>query len=722
MSPNQRKLAIGLVALGVLLLVYLAYTRWGGTERIDLDPGELFPNALPVDSASFYDGNTPKIGGAEVGTIRQTEFIHTREGGGVDRRFGFDTLLHREGDQWEITKPYYSLFMPQFRCDITADRGQVQCETALGGQLVPDDARFSGNVVIHIVPSEPNDPKEVFIYLDDVAFIAEQSLFSTTGSVKFVSRSAQLVGRGMELLYDEGRNRLQLFRIKDLESLRLRSAEIGSLSNVTGRGETPGAASARPADANAVVLEAGGAPTERTSPYYECVFWDNVRIETPEQIVVARQRLAINHILWSGDNEAPPDETPAGATPAPEPNEPDVVPYPGPKALDTKPSRFLALSTLSESSFDIIVTCDGGFVVGPKGIGTEAPESNDLTAVAAAPASQAAVDPNHQTVRAERIDVDAVTSDVALAGPVQIDFTVDPNDLTARDAQGALMPVTITAQEAVTFLAATNQIRLEGDCLVTLRQAAEAEDVASLSYEYALAAPRLTLDLVEDPNAVGGQITLRHMTAEGGPVSVRGRRYACDELIGWVKLDGARLDYDAVGKDFLVTGPGTISIHNAETVAAGPEVDPNEFSLRQPCYALMSGFDRLTYAASTQRIVAESAGRIQLGYVPILADGSYGPAVNADAGHIEVQLTQTPDGQTELATLTASRGITYEDETQNFAGSTLIYDYARDLVRVTGDALQPCYFNSALVNEIEMNVSTRNVKMQFQAPSTLQMK
>ncbi len=720
MSLNGRKLAIGLVALGILFLVYLAYTRWGGIARIDLGVGEPFPNALPADSASLFDGNTPRIGGAQVGAVEQTEFIHTREGGGVDRKFGFDTLLHKEGDQWKITKPYYSLFMPQFRCDITADQGQVQCETAFG-RPVPDNAMFSGNVVIHIVPNDPNDPKEVFIYLDDVAFIAERSLFSTIGSVKFVSRSAQLVGRGMELVYDEGRNRLELFRINDLESLRLRSAEIGSLSNVTGRGKTPSAESAPPADANAVALDAGGAPIDGAAPYYECVFWKNVRIETPEQIVVARQRLAINNILWSDDNAAPLDETPAAAAPVAEPNEPEVVPYPGPKALDTKPSRFLAFSSLSESSFDIIVTCDGGFVVGPKGIGTDAPEPNDLTAVAEGPAP-AAVDPNHQTVRAERIDVDAVTSDVALAGPVQIDFTLDPNDLTARDAQGELMPVTITAQEAVTFLAATDQIRLDGDCVVTLRQAAETQDVAFLSYKYALAAPRLTLDLVEDPNATEGQITLRHMTAEGGPVSVRGLRYACDELVGWVKLDGSRLDYDVVGKNFLVTGPGTISIHNAEAVEAGPEVDPNAFSLRQPCYALMSNFDRLTYSASTQRIVAESAGRIQLGYIPILADGAYGPAVNADAGHIEVLLKQTPDGQTELATLTASRGITYEDETQDFAGSTLIYDHARGLVRVTGDADQPCYFNGALVNEIEMDVSTRNVKMQFQAPSTLQVR
>ncbi len=723
MSLNRRKLTIGLVVLGALFLVYLAYTRLGGAARIDLTAQDPLPAALWAESALQSDSNTPKIGDVEVRTVTQTQFVHLNENGIPDRDFGFDTLLHKEGDQWEITKPYYSLFMPSFRCDVTADRGQVQCETAFG-RPIPSDATFTGNVVIHVIPNEPNDPMEIFIYLDDVAFIAERSLFSTSSPVRFVSRIGQLVGRGMELVYDEGRNRLELFRIRKLESLRLRSAALGPLSNVTGRGKSPGGESTEPADANTVVLDAAGAPAGAASPYYECVFWKNVRIETPQQIVLARQRLAINNILWSGGKTALLDEPSAAAAPsttaarAAEPNEPETAPYPGPKALDTTPSRFLAFSALPESSFDIIVTCEGGFVVGPKGIGTDAPEPNDLTEVAERPAPAVAVDPNHQTVSADRIDYDAVTSDAALAGPVQIGFLLDPNGLTGRDAQVELMPVTITAQKAVTFHAAANQIQLEGDCVVTLEWA-EPE----FTYEYVLTAPTLTLDLVEDPNASGGQMTLRHVRAEGGPISLRGLRKAGDELVGWVKLDGSRLDYDVRDRGFLLTGPGMMSLHNvAAAEPAGPEVDPNEFSLRRPCYALMSGFDRLTYSASTQRIVAESAERIQLGYIPILRDGSYGPAVNADAGHIEILLAQTPEGRTELATVIASRGITYEDETQRFAGSTLTYDHAKGLIRVTGDAEQPCSFNGALVNEIEMDVATGNLKMQIQAPSTLQIK
>lgn len=735
------------MVLGALLLVYLAYTRLGGAERIDLTAGERLGGPLAIEGLG--DDGDPSGSGASSGTIRQTEFIHRNEHGVVDRRFGFDTLLRREGDQWEITKPYYTLSMAHFRCDITADRGQVHCETALGGTPIPDDARFAGNVVIHVVPNEPNDPQELFVYLDDVTFIAERSLFSTTGPIKFVSRFAQLVGRGMELVYDAGRNRVELFRLQELVSLRGRSADLKRLTEETRPGPSHAADANEPVgpgEPNEVVLTAGDAPAEEPSDYYECVLWENVRIETPQQIVVARQRLAINNILWSDRDDAGP----AQARPGPvstaatvagpnEPNRPEIVPYPGPNALDTAPSEFLALDTLPESAFDVVVTCDGGLVVGPRGIaaGMSAPSAADEAGgrdpnAAAAGAGQAlaaaGTDPNHQTLYAASIDVNAVTSDAALAGPVQIGFTLDANDLAGRDGAGGPIPVTVTARDAVRYRAATNQIGLEGDCRVTAHQTVVAPDAPPARHEYVLTAPALLLDLMEDPNA-NGQFKLRHVTAAGGPVSLHGVRRVGEDVLGWAKLDGLRLDFGADANDandLVVTGPGTISIYNAEAAAPGDDMSPTELSLRRPCYALMSNFKRLTYSASALRIVAASDERIGLDYLPIRADGSYGPPTNADAGHIEILLAQTlgPDGRrhTELATLTASRGITYEDETQRFAGATLVYDHATARVHVTGDDDQPCYFNGFLVDQIEMDLATRHVKTDIQAPGTLPIK
>ncbi len=377
MNPTLRKLVIGIVVLGALLLVYAAYLRLNPSQSLDMEAFEGLPAPAADRTIEAPSGKAATIGGVNILNVEQTDFLHTDETGRVDRRLGFEQLLHSQDDQWVITNPYLDLFLGDAKIRLTADRGEVQMKSAFG-QLQADDARFSGNVVIRIIPSEPNDPMTVLIYLDDVAFIAEQSLFSTIGAVRFASRSAQLVGRGMELLYDASAQRLRLFSIKDLDSLRLRSDAFGSLEDVTRSDK------ADPADANEpegppaaevatqtpqetrLAAEPNAAPE---SDVYECIFRRNVTITTPEQVVTARSRLVINNILWSNsksdaaDQPVDPNETDAAApTPAVaepnlsepgvfdpnaaepnEPNEPQDLPYPGPDALDTTASEAVAL-------------------------------------------------------------------------------------------------------------------------------------------------------------------------------------------------------------------------------------------------------------------------------------------------------------------------------------------------------------------------------------------
>ncbi len=87
---------------------------------------------------------------------------------------------------------------------------------------------------------------------------------------------------------------------------------------------------------------------------------------------------------------------------------------------------------------------------------------------------------------------------------------------------------------------------------------------------------------------------------------------------------------------------------------------------------------------------------------------------------VEADLIQTADGRTELSTLTASGRITYEDEENEFAGSELFYDHKTSVMKVEGDESQPCYFNGALVEEIELNSRTRKVEAKVVAPGALQ--
>lgn len=702
-----------------MILAYLAYMQTGGGPVMDMDARDGLVDSTRDRRLSQSSGDMGQIGGVGIGGIRQTRLFHTDHTGRIDREFGFEELLYTEGNQWVITNPYMRLFLGEVNCRVTADRGELELDTAFD-RPSPDDATFSGNVVIHVFPADPNDPKDLFIYLDDVAFIAEQSLFSTTGAVRFVSRIAQLTGRGMELLYDESRSRLELFRIKDLESLRLRSDEFASLSDAGPRPED----SSKAADDSAVPDKA----VQKTAPeagsdHYECVFHRNVTITTPEQKVIAKDRLVIGNILWSGSGRDEPkvDSTgdSVGAAAVAEPNEP---PYPGPRAMDTRPSPAMALDAIPESFFDIVVTCDGGLVIAPKGSRSLEPDLGALGLDTAAPvieANQPAVaDPNLQRLIAHRIDFDVSTTDLTLTGPVSMAFSLDPNELTGRDPDAELMPVTISAQDAVRFIAASNRIQLDGHCIVTLHKSE-----SDFDYEYILTAPMLAVDLFEDPNARSGRrkIGLSRFEASGGPVAVRALRRQADELIGWVELHSQRLDFENDAQTFAVTGPGEIRLHNGQE--PDTPVDPNEFSLRQPCFAFLTGFDSLAYSARTNTIVADAKDRqILLDYFPQI-DGSYDKRhVQADAGRIEIVLTQTERGHTDLLSLTASQGIAYEDPLNRFNGAVLFYDHPQTLVTVSGDSRQPCSFNGAPVERIRMNLSTGATKAEGLGPTTIQLR
>ncbi len=376
---------------------------------------------------------------------------------------------------------------------------------------------------------------------------------------------------------------------------------------------------------------------------------------------------------------------------------------------------------IPESLFDIVVTCDGGFVIAPKGSPELVGDLDDLAIGSSAQPEETlpepAVDPNRQTVVAQRIEFDATTTNTTLLGPVTMTFALDPSDLTGRDARGELMPVTITARDAVRYLPQDNRIQLEGNCAVTLQQTEP-----NYTYDYMLTAPVLALDLMEDPNAAPDAtgITLRQFTTSGGPVGLYAQRKAAGELVGWVKLEAFVLDYEAVHQRFTVIGPGLVSLHNSENLE--PDADPNEFSIGQPCFAFLRNFDSLTYSAATNLIVAETqAERMRLNYFPQV-DGSYDtPGVEAVAGRIEIQLTQTEEKRLELALLTASEGITFTDSKSEFDGATLFYDHAQGLVTVEGDDIQPCKLNGALVPRIEMNPKTGEILTEIQTPTTLQL-
>jgi hypothetical protein len=274
--------------------------------------------------------------------------------------------------------------------------------------------------------------------------------------------------------------------------------------------------------------------------------------------------------------------------------------------------------------------------------------------------------------------------------------------------------MTVSAQQSVRYLAAANQVLLAGDCTVVLRRSEP-----NVTYETILTAPRLTLDLVPDPNAKQKtDVTVRRLLTDGGPATLRVFRRGPDQqLLGRTQLDAAQLQYDADPREFTALGPGVLLVHNAEVLDM--QTDPNQFSLGRPCYAFLSNFDRLTYSMSTGRISAAARSRqLLLDYFPLTATG-YGRHIQAVAGHVEGLLQQTAAGRMTLGSLTASDGIDVVDDKYHFVGSVLIYDYSKNLVTVRGDDVQRCMFNGAPVDYIEMNLKTGDISAPVSTPGVL---
>ncbi|UCF43969.1 MAG: LPS export ABC transporter periplasmic protein LptC [Planctomycetota bacterium] len=696
MGTNSRKLIIGLVSLAVVLAVFLLYNLMSETPPIDIDKGAELAKQIADSNAAEFDREVGKIADVGVGTVRKAKYTHLNAQKQLDREFGFEKLLHEEADQWEIEKPYMNIFRRNFKCYITADKGTVQIEDALG-RATPKDATLTGNVVIHILPEAATGVKESFVYLDDVVYISERSQFSTGGPVKFVSADAQMLGTGMEFVYNDELNRLEFLRIIQLEDLRIRTSSQASL---LGSQQTEPPAKSVAGDVTQEQAAEGNAKVaERESRvHYRCLFDKNVVVNAPQQTVLT-DRLSINNILLSkasSGKSAKADETPP----------------------ETSGTLTRAADESTEEFVDITVTCDGGILVTPMD-SPAAPESS--VKVETRPAltdNQVTESPNDTTDRtkfvAQRIDYCAAVGDTIASGPSELTFYV--NDLIDRRAPQAPVPVKVTAQKQAQFQPAANQVVFEGDCVCTMTRTDP-----NIRQEYSLAAPKIMVNLAEDKTRQSGgpAAAIEHVTADGGVVQLAVvKETEEEELLGFTKLKCRRFDYDSSEQMCVATGPdGLIAADNSKIQE--PREKVSKFGLRRQCYAVVRGFDTMKYHLETNQIIADAEKQgIIIDYFPIVK-GQQGPQTTVTTSHIEAPLYETDTGRIELASLSATGGFTYEEKDIEFQGSRAFYDAGKSLITAQGDNVQPCYLNGALADAIEYNLRTGKVKTKITGPGIL---
>ena len=839
----MRKFVIGFVSLCVVLAAYLLYSRLSSLPSMDTDPDvDIIESAADANAVSF-DSEIGKIGDVGLGAVRKAKYITLNKDKQVEREFGFEKLLSESRDIWDIEKPYMNIYRRNFKCYVTADNGKVQVETAVG-RTTPKDATFTSNVVVHIILGPPSDVKESFVYLDSIIFLSERSLLSTAGPIRFVSEDIRMNGTGLELIYSEQSERLEYFKITDLESLSIKGTPASMFAPGKVRDETPAeaannAASQQPDETSVAVdtqkIEASAPETEATAPdtqpqieqeqgvYYKCTFSKNVLVNTPEQLIFAGDILCINDIFWPKSSAGQPDDADAGAVDGGETaagtdeparqiadsaGETDVT-APGP-AEPNVPAGQLE---------NVVVTCDNGFIVVPRDSARAQEDPAADQAEDAAPGTEPPVRLDDGTGRTRfltrRIDYNATTGDGIADGLSELTFYV--GSASGADANEAPVPVKLTARKGANFSKASNKVVFEGDCLVTMPQSGltqpkditftapeitvnlpedkskkpdmfaagpvelvfymedanstainqepvpvtvnaqkqarflpasnqivfEGDSRCSMLREdpnalvkYMLLSEQITVDLPADSNdsLSGPAAGIKHLAATGDVVRLATTKTAKAEgdfaeqvqdantakLLGGVELKCSRFDYDAIRQEFLATGPGVIKLNNSK--APEPNEPVGRFSMQKPCWAVLNGFDTLTYLIRENRIVADAGSqkKLLMDYFPAV-DGRYDELVSAKASHVEALLYKLPSGQTELSTLTAKGGIEFEDKDNQFIGSELFFDYETAIVTVNGDESQPCYYNGVLVDGIEMDIRTGKVEAEIVGPGTLQM-
>ncbi len=704
MNSKLRAILIGLISLAAVLAIYLLYSFASKTPRIDIDMGARSFDAVADINTGEFDSEIGKIANVGIRALKKPIFRHLNKGR-VDREFGFEELLREVKSEWEVEKPFLNIYQNDFKCFITADGGKVHVENA-DSRPSPKDATFTGNVIVHILPEKGSDIKESFIYLSDIIFVSEKSLLSTAGPVRFVSQDTQMLGTGLELIYNDQLERLELFRMVNLAAIHFKGPLTTLLSRTTqyNNDQAQSTITNGAPKPNGTPTTARGTAEQRRGEYYKCVLSKNAVIDSPEQLIFAEDRISINNIFWSSASEE-------------EPNEAETIDK-DEKVSNVTVSAESEPNQPAQAALDTVITCDNGIFIFPM---NSTIIQNDFvqpmidgTSRSKKPLQDFNDSKGRTIFITDRIDYDVQTDNSVAVGPLELTFYLP--DETDTENRETLVPMNISAQKEARFLSATRQVTFEGDCACTMSRA-EPNDILQ---KYTLLAPKVTVKLAsEDPNT---KSRIEHLTADGGVVKLQSGKTIKGELFSGVELECRRTDYDTNQELFMATGPGTIQLNNSK--ASDSNQPQSRFSLRKSCYAFLRNFATLKYFMNDNLIIAdaEPGQTLWVDYIPVI-EGKYGQWVKAYAAHTEVGFVQTADGRSELSTLTATGGITYQEENGNeFHGSKLFYDAERSVLRVEGDESEPCYFNGTLVEKIIYDPKTGKFKAPLAGPGVLQIK
>ncbi len=758
---KSRGIFIGLVTLTVLLVIYLLYSNFNDTPVIEVNT-ILSPDSN--EPTVEFERQVGKVGdGVGVGSVQKAYFFDLNpKTEKLEREFGFSKLLHEEGEIWEIEKPYMTVYKDDLTCSITADFGTVLLEKE-SAKPSPKDATLKGNVVIHIEPKAPSKTKTSTLYLDEVVFIGSKSQFSTIGSVHFVNPDAEMEGTGMELIYNQQLERLEILKIIKLKSLKIKSDSDTSLFSSdkkenkkadTNQDNKPVQAAAKtdgpstepvlPESASTPVLPATAAPetnietkklqsdeTSEDVENYKCILNKNVVIDCPEQLIFA-DKIIIDNIK-SGTSkdedkakkvelvdpqktvETPKQVASAQKTVQPvasgESGTPRVIQVPRPEEI------------FVESKDIIVVTCDGGIVFAPRETILEvAKEAVEATQVAEIAVPQSFKDSNDYRAKflADSIQYDVDTEKTIARNNIQLLFfnteRVNPNS-----DEKIKTPVTVSAADKVEFWPLDNKVIFEGNCLCRMTK-----PETGFLQSYNLSGDQLIIDLEnkKEKTEKVSDTGIKHLRAIGGTVRLSSVKTADAEQLGGVEMKCRQFDYTTEDEVMVATGPdGIIKVDNSNI--SMPQGETKTVALKKPCWAIVQNFQSLKYSTITNElnINSEVSDMLRIDYIPIDPNKD-DQHILATASNLDVKMTEN----SELLSLHAFGGVTYDEQqplVRNKQKSTPVYfeaeeflfDSVRSLITAQGTEEKPGRIDNAPFEVIKYDLeSGRLLKAKFEGP------
>ena len=759
-----RKAIIGAAALAVAVLLFVGYIRLTGTKGIRVSDTSGIAD-IPDKPLT---GQARQIDKTTVHSVQQSRYIildpQTKR---MKRVFGFESLLNasEESNNWQVRRPYMNVFESRFRCRLDAEEGAVQVEYS-GGDVIPKDARLMGRVVIRLLPTDEKRFGETVILLDDLNYSSERSEFFTDGPVQLISAQTHLVGKGMQMIYNPQNGRIEYFRIKDIESVRIRKVVTSNLLGQSssqpplGTGKAEPAVSTVPSSGNAEKTatlnttsqqkadpnanSAVKRPDSSQDLYYVCSLRNNVKIRYGKQVVVqGAEEVNILNLLWGSQTTGTSPAQPAAQAVSTEPNGGAAPQQSIAAANQSEPqisddwSRRTQLPDVpaDDDETDVLATCAGGIVVKPMDSAFDpAKESSinnfsqavnvqenvavaqTLTAASKAPPVEELSDSTRKPAQfeAQKLDYDSKTGSAVAQGPIRFLFYT-PAD--ANDPASSL-PVVITAQRNTEFLAdakkSIRQVIFHDNVIGDATKETANEKTVRRFY-----GQTLTVDLTADTK---NRTKVSHVAVADGNAKLQAIRYRDGAKINHVELHSEQFDYEDAQRSVIAVGPGKIELNNQQVPAdAKAAAQKQSLDLRQPCYALVEGFDKLTWKISEQKMLAEARrDTLNLSYLT-MKDNVPDKLTYAAVSNAELHFAKDDAGKSILSELTADGGVYLEQKDEHIlTGQTLHYTGKDGWIHIEGTESRPCFVDGARAPVIDYNFRTGQLKTKLsRSPSAV---